>query len=82
MSDHNIKDIKYGLIVIDPNQEGDFKDIIHFVGYWEEPTKEDAQHLYEELKTDEEFGLTKIIDNLVILPASEEIVEIYVNMNN
>jgi hypothetical protein len=53
-SEHKIKDLKYGLIVLDPNQEGKFKNILHFVGYWEEPTKEDAAHLHEELNTDVE----------------------------
>jgi len=37
-----VKDIKYGLIVIDPLQEGDMMDILHFVGYWNKPTKSDA----------------------------------------
>jgi hypothetical protein len=31
------KDIKYGLMVVDPNQEGEMLDILHFVGYWEKP---------------------------------------------
>jgi len=35
----NPKDIKYGLMVIDPVQEGEMMDILHFVGYWNEPTK-------------------------------------------
>jgi hypothetical protein len=34
--EHNIKDIKYGLMVIDPTQEGEMMDILHFVGYWKE----------------------------------------------
>ena len=71
----NTKDIKYGLIVIDPIQEGEMMDIIHFVGYWEEPTKEDAISLREELMTDEVFGLTEIAHRLDILPAPDYIVE-------
>ena len=31
--DKDVKDIKYGLMVIDPEQEGEMKDILHFVGY-------------------------------------------------
>ena len=71
----NPKDIKYGLMVIDPTQEGEMMDIIHFVGYWEEPSKEDAAQLREELMTDEEFGLTEIAHRLDILPAPDYIVE-------
>lgn len=44
---------KYGLMVIDPVQESEMMDIIHFVGYWEEPKKSDADSLREELLTDE-----------------------------
>lgn len=75
----NIKDIKYGLIAVDPTQEGDMKDILHFCGYWNKPSKEDAESLLEELKTDEEFGLTEIADRLVIIPAPEDIVEHFIN---
>ena len=75
---HNPKDIKYGLIVIDPTQEGDMLDILHFVGYWNEPTKSDADSLREELMTDESFGLTKIAHRLDILPAPDYIVKHYI----
>ena len=71
----NPKDIKYGLMVVDPTQEGEMMDIIHFVGYWKEPTKNDAAQLREELMTDEEFGLTEIAHRLDILPAPGYIVE-------
>ena len=71
----NPKDIKYGLRVIDPTQEGEMMDIIHFVGYWGVPTKNDADQLREELMTDEEFGLTEIAHRLDILPAPDYIVE-------
>lgn len=73
--DKDVKDIKYGLMVIDPEQEGEMKDILHFVGYWEEPNKTDADQLREELMTDEEFGLTEIAHRLDILPAPDYIVE-------
>lgn len=74
----NPKDIKYGLIVIDPTQEGEMMDIIHFVGYWDEPTKKDAEYLREELMTDESFGLSEIAHRLDILPAPDYIVQEYV----
>lgn len=74
----NPKDIKHGLIVVDPNQEGEMLDIIHFVGYWNKPTKVDADSLRKELMTDEEFGLTEIAHRLDILPAPDYIVQEYI----
>ena len=74
----NPKDIKYGLIAIDPTQEGDMMDILHFVGYWNEPTKADADSLREELISDEEFGLTEIAHRLDIFPAPDYIVRHYI----
>jgi hypothetical protein len=76
--DKDIKDIKYGLMVIDPTQEGDMLDIIHFVGYWSKPTPIDAQNLREELMSDEEFGLTEIAHRLDILPAPDYIVKEFI----
>jgi hypothetical protein len=76
--DKDVKDIRYGLMVIDPEQEGEMKDILHFVGYWKEPNKNDASQLREELMTDEEFGLTEIASRLVILPAPEYIIKEFI----
>ena len=75
----SVKDIKYGLIAIDPTQEGEMMDILHFVGYWEKPTKTDADLLREELINDEEFGLTEIAHRLDILPAPDYIVKEFMN---
>jgi hypothetical protein len=71
---------RYGLIVVDPTQESDMLDILHFVGYWQEPTSEDAQYLREELMTDEEFGLIDIANRVDILPAPEYIVRKYIKI--
>jgi hypothetical protein len=76
--EHNPKDIKYGLIVVDPNQRGEMLDILHFVGYWNKPTKVDINSLKEELMTDKEFGLTKIAHRLDILPAPDYIVQKFI----
>jgi len=73
-----IKDMKYGLIAIDPTQKGEMMDILHFVGYWNKPTKKDADLLREELMTDEEFGLTDIAHRLDILPAPDYIVKEFI----
>jgi hypothetical protein len=74
----NPKDIKYGLMVVDPTQESEMLDILHFVGYWNKPNKQDAESLREELMTDKEFGLTEIAHRLDILPAPDYIVKKYI----
>ena len=79
MNNLNPKEIKYGLIVIDPTQKGDMMDILHFVGYWNKPTKKDAESLREELMVDEEFGLTEIAHRLDILPCPDYLLKEFVN---
>ncbi len=76
----NPKDIKYGLIVIDPTEDDEYKNILHFVGYWDEPSKEDVDSLREELMSDEEFGLTEIAHRLEILPAPDYIIKRFINI--
>lgn len=71
--EYNPKDIKYGLIAVDPLQEGEMKDVLHFCGYWSEPTKQDAELLLKELADDAEFGLTDIAHRLVILPCPADL---------
>lgn len=71
------RDIKYGLIVVDPDQEEENLDILHFCGYWNQPTKKDADLLRDELMTDESFGLTEIAHRLDILPCPDYILEQY-----
>ncbi len=72
------RDIKYGLMVVDPNQDGDMLSILHIEGYWEEPTQTDVDNLRKELAEDKRLGLTLLIDQLEILPAPDYIVEQFV----
>lgn len=72
----NPKTIKYGLIVVDPTQKD---DILHFVGYWDKPTKQDIDSLREELMKDEEFGLTEIANRLDILYCPEHLLKKYIS---
>ena len=74
-NEQNPRDIKYGLIVVDPNQDGDMLGILHFTGYWEEPTQTDVENLRKELAEDKRLGLTLLIDQLEILPAPDYIVQ-------
>jgi hypothetical protein len=75
-----IQDLKYGLMVIDPTQKGEMLDILHFVGYWEQPTLSDAESLRTELMTDATFGLTDIAHRLEILPAPDYLVHEYLQI--
>jgi len=75
----DIKDIKYGLIVIDPtepDENGQF-EVLHFCGYAEEPNEDAEAHLREELTKDEEFGLTERIDRCIIINADPDTVEYF-----
>ena len=69
----------HGIIVVNPsmaNEDGDVP-VVHFVGYWNEPTEDDIDSLQHELETDEEFGLTDIANDLIYLPATEDILNYY-----
>lgn len=64
------------MIVTNPTAK-DSDEIIHFCGYWERPTQKDVDHLREELKTDPEFGLQEIADEVDIRLAPKDILETY-----
>lgn len=72
----------HGIMVTNPDEPFDDGSIpvVHFVGYWSEPSSEDVLGLIDELHTDKEFGLTEIADTLDYLPATQEVIE-YMNLN-
>jgi hypothetical protein len=72
------KNIKFGLIAIDPEQEGDMKDVLHFCGYWNQPTLVEVESLKKELAEDPEFGLINIAHRLEIIPAPDDIMEMII----
>lgn len=82
MEEHKLENVTHGIIVLDPEtlNEGNM-DILHFCGYWNEINENDIEGLREELRTDEEFGLTEIIDRLIIVEAPKEIVDLYCRPN-
>jgi hypothetical protein len=79
-NEHNPTEIQYGLIVVDPTQSGEMLDILHFVGYWNQPSAVDVESLRKELAEDAEFGLTEIAHRLEILPAPDYIVQDYIEI--
>ncbi len=50
-------------------------EILHICGYEEEPDELQINYLREELRVDEEFGLTEIADSLIIEVAEPEEVQ-------
>jgi hypothetical protein len=76
---YNPNDIKYGLIVVDPTEEDEMLTILHFCGYWNEPTQADADALRQELAEDPEFGLTDIAHRLTIFPAPDDILQHFIS---
>ena len=72
---------KYGIVAVNRDlmmNEGN-SPIYHFCGYEVEPTFESFLSLYRELNEDSEFGLTEIIDDLVLVPANEEMMDEYLS---
>ena len=76
--EYNVRDIKYGLVAIDPLQEGDLKTVLHFCGYIDQPGENELLSLMNELRTNQTFGLTEIAHRLDFLAAPDDLVEEYV----
>ena len=67
----NIEDCTHGIIVFDPESEdGEMVEMVHFVGYWSQPEKEEFDDLKRELSEDDQFGLVDIADRLEYVPCS------------
>ena len=66
--ERELSTITHGLMIVEPFDEKSKNiELHHFVGYWKKPTQKNIEHLREELKTDEEFGLTDKIDELIVI---------------
>jgi len=80
--DPKLHDIRYGIIAYTLIDKDSPKiEILHFVGYWEKPTKHDWKHCEEELNTDPEFDLVgRINKDVFLMEATEDILEHYRNL--
>jgi hypothetical protein len=69
----------HGIIAVDPENvdENDMLAIVHFVGLWSAPNKEQFDFLANEIRTDPEFGLIEIADRLEIVPAPQWLIDEY-----
>jgi len=73
----------HGIMVVDPLvkfENGDY-EVVHFVGYWEEPADWDieANRVREELRTDPDFNYDDV-DRLIFYPATEGCLKYYNDM--
>lgn len=74
-------DIKYGILAVDSRQDEDgMNPIFHFCGYESPPNEDDFDDLRHELSTNEEFGLTEMMDFVVLVEATSEVVALYREM--
>ena len=77
----NIEDCTHGILVFDPETVNEETiEIVHFVGYWEKPDKEDLESLKKELKEDDQFGLVDIADRLEYIPVDGDDLRTFVEM--
>ena len=78
-----MENFTHGIMVIDrnnPNDDGSIP-VVHFVGYWDEPKENDVMGLYNEFKTDEALGLSETIDELELVPATQDVLEHFNSLN-
>jgi len=71
----------HGIMVLNvkrTTENGDYP-VVHFVGYWEEPTKEDIEHIKNELKNDPAFRFRDIFDELEFFAATQDCLDYYNN---
>lgn len=69
----------HGIMVVNPNNLDENGDIpvLHFVGYWNEPTENDVMSLWDEFNEDDSFALQDQINEIELLPAPEDVIEYY-----
>lgn len=74
---NKINKITHGIVVLDTRLPVEDVEVIHFVGFWKEPTQQDIDNLKEELRTDPTFGLSDVIDELEFLPATQKQIDFF-----
>lgn len=75
-SSYDPKEIKYGMTAVPKGTSPiEPEDVVHFVGFWNEPGESDYNSIREELETDPSFGLTDF--DFDLLEAPKEILDFY-----
>jgi hypothetical protein len=81
-------EINFGIIAVNKQayeaKEGQMIDVLHFVGYENEPSEADYESLYHELETDETFDLIEMAKNgqILLIEAPEPTVEYFKKLYN
>ena len=77
-------EMNYGIIAVkrDELKAGGKIGVHHFVYFEELPSFNDYASLYKELAEDEELGLTEVIGELVLVPASEDTLKHFKEVTN
>lgn len=80
-SEEFLRNIKYGLIAVDKDESKRYDSngnllVFHFCGYIEQPSEKCKEHLYYELKTDDDFKLDNI-DDIIIIDAPDYVVKYF-----
>jgi hypothetical protein len=57
-------------------ENGDYL-VVHFVGYWEEPTEVDLKNLLNELINDPKFDFRDVFNELEFFPATQGCLDFY-----
>lgn len=78
-SDKTIQDITHGLVAVQRNSKKNKIYVLHFCGYFEEPSAADYESLRKELEEDEELGLVGQEFELII--ATPEMIDYVKNEN-
>lgn len=72
------KEMRFGMIAVEKaSKKIDIEDVLHFVGFFDEPSESDYKAIREELETFPEFGLVGTEFDLI--PSPPEIFDFYKN---
>jgi hypothetical protein len=72
-SEHKtVQDITHGIVAIRKEKKKNEIQVLHFCGYFEEPSLADYEDLRKELTDDSEFGL--VDQEFELVPATEQMI--------
>lgn len=69
----------HGIMVIDHSVKHEDKhlSVVHFVGFWDEPSDVDYKTIETEVKTNPEFGLIEVAEHLELRAASPDALDFF-----
>ena len=69
----------HGIMVIDHSQIHDdgHLSVVHFVGFWTEPSDADFTMVKNEVETNPKFGLVEIAEHLELIPATQDAIDFF-----